>query len=221
MKKINGSLRILLLSCLLLPAYPVLAQTYPEPEFANEIYFLGKDNGNKLVRLEKGSSKMDTKTKMGGFGGSESGYSIDGSKSQVRLGAEANLSFVISNGASNSSSGESNSSRSDSVMRANGIDPAMMKMTGDPSQTITLYKLDIEKGDRKVLLQKIPGANPFGSHKMQSSDKYTFSAKKIRDGYWELVVDKPLPKGEYAFTMMDTGISSMSGGTLFFAFGID
>jgi hypothetical protein len=76
------------------------------------------------------------------------------------------------------------------------------------------------KGVRKVLLQKAPGMNPFGSHKLQSSEKYSFSARKIKEGYWELVVDKPLPKGEYAFTMMGMGMDAM-GGTTLFAFGVD
>lgn len=62
----------------------------------------------------------------------------------------------------------------------------------------------------------------FSSHKNQTSDKYTFSLKKIREGYWVLVVDKPLPKGEYAFSMM--GMMSgadMTGAHTVFAFGID
>jgi hypothetical protein len=91
----------------------------------------------------------------------------------------------------------------------------------DPSQKLTLYKLESGKGIRKVLLQKAPGMNPFGSHKLQSSDKYTFSARKIKDGYWELVIDKPLTKGEYAFTMMNMGMGAMDGSTLIFAFGVD
>ena len=96
-------------------------------------------------------------------------------------------------------------------MRANGVDPSMVSGAdmSDPSQKLTLYKLESEKGVRKVLLQKAPGMNPFGSHKLQSSDKYTFSTRKIRDGYWELIVDKPLPKGEYAFTMMGMGMDVM------------
>jgi len=106
-------------------------------------------------------------------------------------------------------------------MRANGVDPSMMSRMDDPSQKLTLYKMESAKGVRKVLLQKAPGMNPFGSHKLQSSDKYTFSAKKIKDGYWELVVDKPLPKGEYAFTMMGMGMDAMGGGTTLFAFGVD
>lgn len=43
--------------------------------------------------------------------------------------------------------------------------------------------------------------------------------RKIRNGYWELVVDKSLPKGEYAFTVMS--MMSMDGAVTIFAFGID
>ena len=46
---------------------------YPEPEFSNEVYLLKKDS-SKVIRLEKGASKMDTKTKMGGMAGMENGY---------------------------------------------------------------------------------------------------------------------------------------------------
>jgi hypothetical protein len=40
---------------------------YPIPEFSNEVYWYQKDS-NKVVRLEKNTSKVDTKTKMGGMG---------------------------------------------------------------------------------------------------------------------------------------------------------
>ena len=87
---------------------------YPDPEFSKEVYFLKKDSVNSVVRLEKGSSKMDNKTKMGGMGGYEMGYTIDGSKSPTRLYSGNNLYFVFSTGASVKSS----SSQSDSLMRA-------------------------------------------------------------------------------------------------------
>jgi len=45
--------------------------------------------------------------------------------------------------------------------------------------------------------------------------------KKIREGYWELVIDKTLPKGEYAFSMMGMGMGNMDGSTTLFSFGID
>ena len=150
-------LRITLFAAILFSAFGTYAQTYPEPEFSNELYYLNKNDG-KLVRLEKNSSKMDSKTNV--ISGSESGYDIDGTKSSVRLSSGNNVSFVISDGSSkfssSSSSGGSSSKSSDSVMRANGIDPSMVSGMGsltDPSHTITLYKVDIEKGQRKILLQ--------------------------------------------------------------------
>jgi uncharacterized protein YxeA len=196
----------------------VIAQKYPNPEFSNEVYYLKKDSAYSLVRLEKSSSKMESKTKMGGFGGSESGYSIDGEKSAVRFGNGKNLSFIFSTEGSSASAGAS--AQRDSMMRAYGADPSMMGMMNkDPASAITLYKTESGKGQRKILMQKIGGA--FSSHKIQSSDKYTFSVKKIREGYWELVIDKPLSKGEYAFTMTDMmGMAGMSG-TVIYAFAID
>jgi hypothetical protein len=91
----------------------------------------------------------------------------------------------------------------------------------DPSNTISLYKAETGKDKRKVVMQKSPGASPFGSKKTQSSDKFTFSVKKVREGYWELVIDKPLSKGEYVFTMMNMGMGNMDGSQLLFAFAID
>ena len=108
-------------------------------------------------------------------------------------------------------------------MRANGMDPSMMGgMPGsmsDPATAITLYKTDAGKGTRKIYTMKTGGAFSMGKNK--SSDKFTFSVKKIREGYWELVVDKPLPKGEYAFVTMN-GYSGVGGmDALLFAFGVD
>ena len=192
---------------------------YPDPEFSKEVYYLKKDSIHSLIRLEKESTKMESKTKMGGMGGYEMGYVLDGEKSTVRLNKRPDLSFVFSTGASVKSS----SPEQDSMMRANGMDPSMMSGMGgmgsmmDPANMITLYKAESAKGKRKILMQKAGGA--FGSKKNQSSDKYTFSVKKIREGYWELVIDKPLPKGEYVFSMMNMG--SMDGGTLLYAFAIE
>ncbi len=193
--------------------------SHPEPEFSNEVYYLKKDSVNSAERLEKNVSKMESKTKLGGLGGSESGYEMDGSKSTVQLTTGAKLSFIISTGASSTKA----LSPADSMMRASGIDPSMMSgMQGgmnDPASTITLYKTESEKGKRKILMQKNAGAMPFASKKTKSSVQYTFSVKKIREGYWELVIDKTLPKGEYAFSKMEMSGTGMS--FLLFAFGID
>ena len=218
MKTNSSLLRIPFLSAILFITLATNAQTYPEPEFSNEPYYLNKNAGNTLIRLEKSSSKIDTKTNV--VSGSESGYSIDGNQSSVRLSSGNNITFVFSSGSSGSSSTTS-SAKSDSIMKANGVDPSMMSGMNDLSQKLTLYKVESGKGMRKVLLQKAPGMNPFGSHKLQSSEKFSFSARKVKEGYWELVVDKPLPKGEYAFTMMGMGMSGMDGSTVIFAFGVD
>ncbi|MDP4260996.1 MAG: hypothetical protein Q8941_00580 [Bacteroidota bacterium] len=213
MKKIFLSLQVTLLAGI------AVAQTYPEPEFSNEVYYLKKDSAYTVVRLEKGHSKMEQKGSA--IGGYESGYSLDGAKSSVRFSNGNNLSFVISTGSSSGSS----SHKSDSTMQANGMDPSMMQGMSsmfDPTSSISLYKVESSKGERKVILQKSGSALPFANHKPRSSDKYTFSMKKIRQGYWELVIDKPLPKGEYAFTMMNVmGGDAMAGSTLLFAFAID
>ena len=191
---------------------------YPEPEFANEIYLLKKDSS--LVRLEKDASKMDTKMKMAGFGGMENGYPIEGEKSPVRIGSGESLSFVFSTGAT----AVKTSAASDSMMKANGMDVSMISaMRGDmsdPASSISLYKAETSKGTRKILLQKSGGMFSMGKSS-SSSKKYTFSTKKIRDGYWELVIDKTLPKGEYAFTMTGMGMGSMDGSISIFAFAIE
>jgi len=195
---------------------------YPEPEFSNEVCLYRKDSTNKLLRLEKGASKMDTKTKLGGMAGAENSYSIDGEKSPVRLINGKDLSFIFSTGVEQ---GKKTSPQMDSAMKANGMDPSMMSMMQDgmmdPSKMITLYQADVEKGDRKIYLMKTGGAMPFASKKNKSSDKFSFSARKIRNGYWELIVDKSLPKGEYAFAVMGMGMANMDGSVTLFAFAID
>lgn len=201
----------------------IYAQEYPEPEFSNEIYNLKKDSTYKLIRLEKETSEINTTQGM--MKGAESGYSISGKKSPVRLERGEQFSFVYSTPSSNGSSNPTGTSPAlDSAMKANGVDPSMMQnfttMGSNPTQNLTLYKMDVGKGERKIILQKTPGANPFGSHKIISSEKYTFSTKKIRNGYLVFIVDKPLPKGEYAFTMNQGGMN-MTGGVLIFAFGVD
>jgi hypothetical protein len=111
--------------------------------------------------------------------------------------------------------------QTDSMMRANGMDPYMMSgMSGNPSDMISLYKAETGKGKRKILMMKMGGMG-FGSKKQTSSDKYTFSVRKVREGYWELVIDKTLPKGEYAFSIMGRGVSGMDGSTMLYAFGVD
>lgn len=195
----------------------LLAQSYPEPEYANEIYFLRSSDSVSLLRLDKESSKLDTKTKMGGMGGAESGYTIAGERASTRFPGSAKLNFVYFTG----ESGRKRTAYMDSMMKANGVDPEAMEsmgLYGDPSKTVTLYKTSTDKGSRKIYTYKMGGM--FGSKKSGSSDKFTFSLKKIREGYWVMMVDKILPRGEYAFAVSGMG-GSMDGSIIMFAFGID
>jgi len=212
MKHTYSVQHLFVLSGLVFCASVAFAQSYPSPEFSNEVYFLKKESPYSLVRLEKSSAKQENKVSI--LKGSEFGYEIEGKSSPVRFLNGSNISFIYTTTTSSSSN-----SKSDSTMRANGMDPnAMMSFGNDPGSMITLYKLNPDGGSRKIYMQKQGGY--FGNHKNQTSDKYTFSLKKIRDGYWELVVDKPLPKGEYAFSMTGMGMD-MSGDHTVFAFGID
>lgn len=194
-------------------------QQYPIPEFVNTIYYFDKENG-KLIKLEKEISKMETKVKFGGMGGVDNGFIIEGKSSSVRIKGGENISFVYFTG-----SGQESDPQNDSMMMANGIDPSSMNMgmdmLTDPSSTASLYSAVPEGGNRKVTLQMTQGMKMFGKDK-KSSIEYPFSVKKIKSGYYELVIDKTLPEGEYAFSMMNMiGGSGMDGSTTMFAFGID
>jgi hypothetical protein len=212
MKK-NLSLFIILIAAML----HTMAQNtkaYPLPEYSNEICLVKTDSTTTLVRLEKGSAQMQTKVKALGMGGMDNGYEIEGGKSTVRLHSGTNLVFVLFTGETSSSSPES-----DSAMKANGIDPSMlsgaMSMFSDPSSIISLYNMRTDKGQRKVLLQSM---GLMGMSK-KTSTKYTLSIKKVKENYYEIKVDKPLPKGEYAFVMMDS--QGMDQSYKLFAFGVD
>ena len=188
---------------------------YPDPEFLNEVYSYRKDSAIKLVRLEKTTSQLDTKPKMGGFGGAETSYVFEGTSSPVQL-SSLHTSFVIYNG------GNKSTFNMDSMMRANGLDPSKTPQIpgmggGDPSSSLTLYKVAVEQSNRKIIYMKTPGA--FGGKKSKASEKTGFSVRKIKEGYWEIVLDKTLQKGEYAFTA--AGVASMDGGVSIFAFRVD
>lgn len=191
---------------------------YPVPEYGNEIYLVKKDTSITLMQLEKGSSRQEMKVKMMGMGGMDQGYGLDGEKSTVRLPSGSNLVFIFYTGAGT----DSRTPEADSAMRANGMDPSMMSgamsaMSAmmDPTQNVSLYDMKVEKGKRKALLQSM---GLMGKSK-KTSTKYTLSIKKVKEGFYEMTVDKSLPKGEYAFVMMNMGATDQSYSL--FAFGID
>jgi hypothetical protein len=201
------------LTCLLACAQKK-ADSYPIPEYDNEIYLVKKDSGISLLRMEKGTSKQEMKVKVMGMGGMDQGYALEGEKSTVRLQNGNGLVFILYSGEGAGSS----SLQSDSLMRANGMDPAMManpmSSMMDPAQNIALYNMNSVKGQRKILLQSM---GIMGKSK-KTATKYTLSIKKLKEGYTELIVDKSLPPGEYAFVMMNF---SMDQSYALFAFAID
>jgi hypothetical protein len=189
--------------------------SYPIPEYNNEIYLVKKDSTITLVRLEKGSSKQEMKMKMMGMGGMDQGYALDDEKSTVRLNSGNNLVFVFYTGETTVST----SPQTDSLMRANGMNPntmsEAMSMFNDPSKNTSLYNMTSEKRKRKILLQSM---GLMGKSK-KTATKYTLSIKKVKENYYEMIVDKSLPKGEYAFVMMSMGSTDQS--YVLFTFGID
>lgn len=203
--------------------------TYPDPEFGKEVYGYKKDN-NELVRLEKESSPMKTKTKMGGFAGVEMGYELEGKRSPVRFQGTDNLTFVFQSGY-----GKNETNAGKNVPRGNmGADSlnkmedmkammasmgSMMDMLNDPARTISLYEVSVKDGKRKILMQDSGGMTMF-SKKEKSNIKYSLSFKKVKDGYFEIVVDKKLPKGEYVFINTGQG-NSMDNSSTLFAFAIE
>lgn len=191
------------------------AQSYPTAPNTKEIYLLKKGTKDSLVSLEKQQSKFQTKTKMGGFGGMETGYALTGSASPVRLtGTGAQTSFIFS-------LEKKQYSKTDSLLRANGIEPDDYDGNEmEPANDIVLYKLDASGGRRKIGVMKSSGGIGFGMGKAKKSDnRLPFGTLKIRPGYWELVIDQRLAKGEYAFAFAS---SAESDETLtVFAFGVD
>jgi len=190
---------------------------YPEPEYMQEIYAFNK-SANTLARLEKESSKLETKTKAMGWGGSESAYNFKGGKSDVRFSSAQLPSFVFrmrqdySGGMKNNKPVKNDTTHSNSNNMSQLTN--MMDDMMDPSKTIALYILDERSGERALVMQSSGGKF---SKKSKTSDKVVLSYRKIRDGYYEMVVDKPLPKGEYAF-MNAMGAGSES---TMFLFGVD
>ncbi len=207
----------LLFSCLVLSSILIAQNPYPVPEYTNEIYLVKKDSSISLVRLEKAFSNQEMKVKMMGMGGMDQGYATDGEKSTIRFSSSSNWVFLFYNGDPAADSASS-STEADSVMKANGMD--MKALSGissmyDPTQMISLYNMKSEKEKRKILTQSM---GLMGKSK-STATKFSLSIKKIKDNYYEMKVDKPLPKGEYSFVMMDMG--GMGQSYMLFAFGID
>jgi len=207
----------LLFGCLVLSSILIAQNSYPIPEYANEIYQIKKDSTISLVRLEKAFSNQQMKVKMLGMGGMDQGYATDGEKSNIRFSSSSNWVFLFFNGDPAADS-TSSSAEADSAMKANGMDmKAMAALSSmyDPTQMISLYNMKSEKGKRKILTQSM---GLMGKSK-STATKFSLSIKKVKENYYEMRVDKSLPRGEYSFVMMDMG--GMGQSYVLFAFGVD
>ena len=165
-----------LLTCLFIYLLnsPALFCQEDNTEFEGQPYYFDKAN-NKMIALEKQLTKMKNKSKMMGYGGSSMSYTIKGEKSTVTI------------------------ARGDSIeLHMTGGGMAMNMM--DPTQFISLYKCDINKGDREVIMVESKGILGGGKQK-EGSEKISFSVKK-KENKVIFVLDKKLSAGEYALINM-------------------
>ncbi len=103
----------------------------PDPTFLNQIYYYWSDS---LLACPKSEGRMETKMKALGFGGSQSGYTLDGDRSALRIRAADILRFAFKSGSG-----------------------GMM----DPSMMIQLYKFESKKGSRQAVMG---GQSRFGGN---------------------------------------------------------
>jgi len=149
----------------------------------------------KQSNLETTGAIRNQKKKLGGFGGVSFSYEIEGEKSAIRLNADSAI-FVIQQGT------------------------GMLAM--DMSMTLMLYKLEIKNGKR-VAVQGDYKSSLVGTGKTTDT-KIATSSKQLKEGLTQIIPQKKLEKGEYAF------VSSMMEGNnydgrntkyIVYAFGIE
>ncbi len=153
------------------------------PEFMNHVYY--NDAGNKLIVLEKAEAEMKTKTKLGGFGGSNTSYIMTGDRSPMRIPQNKKTEFTIKTAGG-------------SLMAGMGMNPADM---------LHLYKFETKGGNRLSVLQEMGFMGKGGKENYKG---IKFNVKEISAGTYVLVPEKTLEPGEYGFlnTMDSRGSES-------------
>jgi hypothetical protein len=150
---------------------------------------------DKQSDLETTGAVRKQKKKLGGFGGITFSYELKGEKSSVRLKADSAI-FVIQQGSGS--------------------------LGMDISMTLLLYKLEIKDGTR-IAVQGDYKSSVLGSGKTTDT-KIITSAKQIKAGLTQLVPEKKLEKGEYAFVspmMEGNQYDGKNTKYVVYAFGID
>ncbi|MBI5875218.1 MAG: hypothetical protein HZB81_05145 [Deltaproteobacteria bacterium] len=155
--------------------------------------FFIMQNG-KLVEIEEHSGRKElSKGKMiltMGFGG-ESLYMVDGSKANIRIPSQENLTFI-------------------SKIR---IDPRATQAAGG-----SLFKLKIEDEKTRYIAG---GGSAFSGFAGDIKEEYKvkYDVKKNPDGTYTISTDAPLAPGEYAFVVFSSGAADF--GVRFFDFGVN
>ena len=162
----------------------------PQPQYLNNVYLLKKDS---LASLEKIQAEMKNKMKALGFGGSETGYVMDGGKSPFRIKVADDMRFVVK------------------------MNSSMM----DPTAMIKLYRFESGKSDREAVMGG--GGGMFNKKKNVGSDvEVPCNIQKSGDDTYIISPGTKLAPGEYGFVnmMLMTANGSKPKYTIF-AFGVD
>jgi hypothetical protein len=162
----------------------------PQPQYLNNVYLLMQDS---LVLVEKVQAEMKSKAKALGFGGSESGYFMDGNKSPFRIKITDGMQFMVK-------------------MNSSMMDPTMM---------IKLYRFESGKSDREAVLGG--GGGMFNKKKdVGSNVEVPCNIQKSGNDTFIITPGTKLAPGEYGFLnmMMMTANGSKPKYTVF-AFGVD
>jgi hypothetical protein len=131
----------------------------------------------KQTDLEATSATRKQKKKLGGFGGVSFSYEIEGERSAIRLNADSAI-FVLQQGTGS--------------------------LAIDMSMTLRLFKLEVKNGKRNAVEGDYK-PSVLGTGKTTDT-KITTSTKQLKEGLSQIVPEKKLEKGEYAF------VSSMMQG---------
>jgi hypothetical protein len=127
--------------------------------------------------LENTNATRKQKKKLGGFGGVSFSYEIEGERSAIRLNADSVI-FVLQQGTGS--------------------------LAIDISMTLRLFKLEVKNGKR-IAVEGDYKPSVLGTGKTTDT-KINTSAKQLKEGLSQIVPEKKLEKGEYAF------VSSMMQG---------
>jgi hypothetical protein len=161
----------------------------PNPTFLNQVYYYWSDS---LLACPKTDGRIESKIKALGFGGAQSGYTMDGDRSALRIRAGDTLRFAFKSG-------------SGSMM--------------DPSMTYELYRFESKKGSRQATLG---GQGRFGGSNNNSKNKVAFDVQKSGPDVFIMIPSARLTTGEYGFmNKMQMNGGGMDMSYTFYTFGID